>query len=44
MLGGGGSGDVSASSNSVELISGRVLHSSHFLNPAEVEAERFVVK
>ncbi len=44
MLGGGGSGDVSTSSNSVELVSGRVLHSSHLLNPVEVEAERFVIK
>ncbi len=39
----GGNEDVSASSNSVELASGRVLPSSHLLNPAEVEAERLVI-
>ncbi len=44
MLGVGGSGDGAPSSNSVELVSGRVLHSSNILNPAEIEAERFVVK
>ncbi len=39
----GGSGDISSCSNSVKLGSGRVLPSNYLLNPAEVEAERFVV-